>query len=245
MGEYRKIIAAVLLLIGMLLVGMSAAAADPGNFPRLALTNVLVAEGGYTTDPRDPGNRGGNATLNGVIQSVYDADRDARGLPRRKLTRAMLGTAEWADERDGIYRKRYWDPCGGPILPRGVDFEVFSMCVNAGISRGWSMLMKVLGLPTARPWASHAEVLAAITTTGPRATIRLYGAERRRFYTAIAPRTGGVYLRGWLDREARERLAALAMVSGLVQGSGVEMQRSNFPVGKAVEDADELLELTP
>lgn len=230
-----------LFALAMLLLATHSAAADPGNYPRLALTNVLIAEGGYANHPSDPGGR----TLHGIIQRVYDADRAARGLPSRTITPTLATDTEFLDARDRIYRVRYWEPCAGPILPRGVDFAVFTMCVNAGISRGWSMLMKVLGLPTARPWASHAAVLKAIEAKGQRATIRLYGDERRRFYRVISPNTRGVFLAGWLDREARERRAAINMVSGLVQGSGVEMARTNLRMGKAVEDAGELLEVIP
>lgn len=235
----------IVLAIALILLCVTAAAADPGNYPRLALTNVLIAEGGYTADPHDPGNRGGNATLHGVIQRVYDAYRDDNGLPRRRITPALAKDPTWLDDRDAIYKQRYWEPCAGPVLPRGVDFAVFTMCVNAGISRGWSMLMKVLGLRETRPWASHAAVLAAIKAAGPRATIRLYGDERRRFYRAIAPNTGGRYLTGWLDRETRERRAAINMVSGLMRGDGVEMAATNFRMGKAVFDAAELLEVMP
>lgn len=237
----RLFLAAIVLCLSVASLAVTAKA-DPSNFPRLSLDpNVLLVEGGYANHPRDPGGR----TLNGVIQRVYDADRAARGLPRRLLTPALLKDPTWPIERNSIYEQRYWRPCGGPELPRGLDFQVFTMCVNAGISRGWVMLMQVLGLPAVRPYAPMRDVLAAIDRARPREAIRRYGEARRRFYRQISPRTGGVFLSGWLSRETQERNVAFAMNSGVRTGASLIVGSSSLPMGKAVENADELLELIP
>lgn len=227
------------LLAGLLLlIAASPAAGDNVTYPKPSLRLVLVAEGGYSNHPND---RGG-VTLEGVIQRVYDADRDMRGLPRRPLTRAMQGTPEWIAERDNIYRRLYWEPCAGPALPRGVDFSVFTMCVNAGIVRGWSMLMKVLGLVTDRPWSPLHEILPMIKTIGVRKVIHAYGEERRRFYSVLATRPGqDVFRNGWLSREDRERRAALNIAAGALQAGAMAMKPSGFLMGKAVDDPAELL----
>ena len=227
-----------LALLATVAIAPAPAAADPANEAR-AIANIVTAEGGYANHPADPG----GVTLEGVIQRVYDADRAARNLPRRPLTRSMIGTTEWIAERDGIYRRLYWEPCAGPVLPKGVDYIVADMCVNAGIVRGWSMLMRVLGLVTDRPWSPLLEILPAIEKKGVRATIRAYGEERRRFYRGLAvarPRMK-VFLTGWLNRETHARAIALAMASGASQASAIVMRPQPYLMGKAIEDTEELI----
>lgn len=230
------------LLFGLLWTGP--AVADQASMTP-AIANVVVAEGGWTADQRDPGNRGGTGTLNGVTQRVYDFDRDLRKLPRRPLTRAMLGTPEWIAERDAIYERLYWEPCAGPVLPRGVDQMVLNMCVNAGIVRGWSMLMKVLGLVTDRPWSPLLEILPAIERKGARTVIRAYGDENRRFYRALASRPPppqfGVFLIGWLNRETHMRAKALAMTAPSATASMIVMTPQPYRMGKAIDDPEELI----
>lgn len=237
----RRALAWLLLLAGFCLLIAAAdgpAKSDPGNETR-SIANVVVAEGGYSNHPNDPG----GVTLNGVIQRVYDADRDARGLPRRPLTRAMLGTKEWIAERDGIFRRLYWQPCAGPPLPRGLDYVVLDMCVNAGISRGWSMLMKVLGLETARPWSPMAQVLTAIKMMGPRTVIVAYGNERRRFYIALSDQRPSmrVFRDGWLNRESHSRRIALLMERDIGTGRADMMPPSRLLMGKAIEAEEDLI----
>lgn len=229
----------------LLLAAAGAARAVPENFPVRALDNILAAEGGCSGDRHDPGNAGGGVTLNGIIQRVYDAHRDGEGLERKRLTCAMAGTREWIAERNAIYRARYWEPCAGPSLPLGLDGQVASMCVNSGITRGWSMLMGVLELETQRPYAPLREVLGEIARRGVRAVIIRYGEARRAFYRSIAPRTGGRFLNGWLTRETRERNAALAQAAGTRTGASVAALPAGVRMGKAVEDADVLLEVMP
>jgi lysozyme family protein len=225
-------------LVALFVVSSAPAIADPANMTR-AIANVVVAEGGYANHPADPG----GVTLNGVIQRVYDADRDARHLPRRPLTRAMLGKPEWIAERDAIYSRLYWEPCAGPPLPRGVDYIVLDMCVNSGIKRGWSMLMRVLGLVTDAPWSPILEVLPAIERKGVRSVIRAYGEERRRFYRGLAVQrpSMGVFLTGWINRETHSRQIAFNMASGTLQGSSIVMAPQPYRMGKAIDDQEDLI----
>lgn len=228
-----------------LLVLAASAQADPGNYPKLALTNVLVAEGGYSNHPADSGGR----TLHGIIQRVYDADRDERGLPPRTITPALAKDPDFLDARDRIYRVRYWEPCAGPQLPRGLDFTVFSMCVNAGITRGWVMLMQMLDLKAERPYARMDDVLAAIERMGARRAIHAYGDMRRRFYINLSQpgMRNAPFRNGWLTRETRERRAAIAMASPLMTGAtaipGTPGAGPSMP--KAVDDPDELMMVVP
>ncbi len=89
------------------------------------LANVLVSEGGYSHDPHDPG----GATMNGIVQTEYNAYRRARAL-RMRSVRFLT-----PDERTDIYRHEYWDAVQGDLLPAGLDYCVFDFGVNSGVSR--------------------------------------------------------------------------------------------------------------
>ena len=125
----------------------------------------------------------------------------------------------------------------------GVDYIVLDMCVNAGIARGWSMLMKVLQLVTDRPWSPLVDVLPAIKAKGARNAIRLYGEERRRFYRALAAARPSmkVFLTGWLNREDHSRCIAVNMTVPTAQASMLAMTPQPYRMGKAIEDQEELL----
>lgn len=94
------------------------------NFDR-CLANALVSEGGYSNDPHDPG----GITMNGIVQTEYNAWRKAHALSRRSVRYLT------PSERTAIYRLEYWDKVNGDNLPAGVDYCVFDFAVNSGVSR--------------------------------------------------------------------------------------------------------------
>lgn len=102
---------------------------------KAALARVLVHEGGYVNNPRDPG----GATNQGITQRTYDAYRRSKKLPPRSV---KLMTAP---ERDAIYRRQYWDAVKGDKLPAGVDYVVFDGAVNSGPKQAVKWLQRALG----------------------------------------------------------------------------------------------------
>jgi lysozyme family protein len=106
-----------------------------GNFiPSLGA--VLVHEGGFTNNPRDPG----GATNKGVTQRVYDDWR----LHEKLAPRSVRHINDY--EVGAIYRKRYWDACRCDDLPAGVDYCVFDFAVNSGTNRAARYLQKAAGV---------------------------------------------------------------------------------------------------
>lgn len=103
------------------------------SFPR-ALTLVLKHEGGYSNHPADPG----GATMKGVIQRVYDAYRQRKGLPARSVRK--LENAELQE----IYRQMYWNKIDGDELPAGLDYCVFDAAVNSGPSQAAKWLQRAV-----------------------------------------------------------------------------------------------------
>ncbi len=105
------------------------------NFDQ-SLKLVLVHEGGYSNHPKDPG----GATMNGVIQRVYDAYRKSKNQPVRSVKELH------PTERTAIYRKQYWDAIKGDQLPAGVDYVVFDGAVNSGPSQSIKWLQRALNI---------------------------------------------------------------------------------------------------
>lgn len=99
-----------------------------------SLKRVLVHEGGYSNHPKDPG----GATMKGVIQRVYDAYREDRGVAKQSVR--FISNVETGD----IYRRQYWDAIKGDDLPLGLDYVVFDGAVNSGPKQSLKWLQKAL-----------------------------------------------------------------------------------------------------
>ena len=101
-----------------------------------ALAAVLIHEGGYVNDPRDPG----GATNKGVTQAVYDDWRQGHHLPAQ----SVKGIAPV--EVTAIYKHRYWDALKGDSLPTGLDYCLFDFAVNSGVSRAARYFQRSAGV---------------------------------------------------------------------------------------------------
>ena len=78
-----------------------------------ALEQVLLSEGGYTNDPRDPG----GPTNFGITIYDYRAYINHAGTATdvKNMTKAQAAA---------IYKSKYWDAVNGDNLPSGVDYCV-------------------------------------------------------------------------------------------------------------------------
>lgn len=85
---------------------------------------VLLSEGGYTNNPRDPGGptNWGITLADARLHWKADATaEDVRAMPRSVAV--------------AIYKPKYWDALRCDDLPSGVDYVVFDYGVNSGIGR--------------------------------------------------------------------------------------------------------------
>jgi len=96
---------------------------------RICLDRVLKHEGGFVNHPKDPG----GATNFGITQATL---ADFRKKP---VTVAEVKSMT-KDEAGEIYRWRYWSPPLCEALPEGVDYMVFDLAVNSGVSRAVKFL---------------------------------------------------------------------------------------------------------
>jgi lysozyme family protein len=165
-----------------------------GNFKH-CLELLLASEGGWVNHPSDPG---GETNL-GVTKRVWEEYVGHPVESLKKLTK---------DNVAPLYEQKYWRPCYGEVLPRGLDFLVFSMGVNAGTGRSVKLLQSSLGCvadgiigPRTRELISASDVSKLISK---------FSETRREYYQAL--KTFPVFGKGWIARVDREKEEALEMV---------------------------------
>lgn len=151
---------------------------------------VLVHEGLYVNDPKDPG----GATMRGITQRVYDGFRARQGLPLRSVKHIT------DQELQMIYRLQYWDVVQGDRLPAGLDYAVFDYAVHSGPGKAVKDLQRELGVKADGVMGQVTLAAAkAIEAAGKIADlIRRLCARRTAFLQKLKtfPRFG----RGWTRR---------------------------------------------
>lgn len=167
-----------------------------------ALPRVLEYEGGYTDDPRDPGNWTGGkvgvgqnkGTKKGIAAASFP-DLDIKNLSDAKIAE--------------IYRAKYWAKVRGDDLPPGVDFSVFDAAVNSGPSRSVKWLQAVLGVDQDGK-VGDKETLPAVLKADPATTIKAHCAKRLGFVKSLA--IWNTFGKGWSRRIADVEATALSWV---------------------------------
>ncbi len=155
---------------------------------------VLKSEGGWVNNPNDPG---GETNL-GVTKRVWEEYVGHPVTTMKSLTPADVTP---------LYEQKYWRPCYGEVLPRGLDFVVFSMGVNAGPGRSVKLLQQSIGCvpdgvigPTTR---------GLISDSNSATLIAKFSESRREYYKSL--KTFPIFGKGWLNRVDKEEAEALNM----------------------------------
>lgn len=148
-------------------------------------------EGGYVNAKTDAG----GPTKYGITHKTLAA---YRGVP--SVTAAQV-KALTIKEAEDIYRKNYWGPSGGDVLPAGLDYAVFDFGVNSGPQRAVKTLQKVLGVKQ-DGWIG-TETLQAVDDYpgGPVKLISDYCEARMAFFRSLKGSKGfPANGRGWTIR---------------------------------------------
>ena len=164
-----------------------------------SLAAVLVHEGGFVDDPRDPG----GATQKGVTQAVYDDWRQGHELPKQSVR--LLSQFEL----EAIYRKLYWDAIQGDQLPLGVDYCTFDFAVNSGVKRAARYLQRAAGV--ADDGQIGPMTLAAVNAKPADELIDAVCDARLAFLEQLG--TFGHFGRGWTTRVNEVRAMAKGMAA--------------------------------
>ena len=155
---------------------------------------VLKSEGGWVHHESDPG---GETNL-GVTKRVWE---EYVGHPVENLKKLTK------EEVAPLYEQKYWRPCYGEVLPRGLDFIVFSMGVNAGPGRSVKLFQSAIGcVPDGIIGPATRSLILASNITN---LIAKFSEARREYYRSL--KTFPIFGKGWLARVDREELEALNM----------------------------------
>jgi lysozyme family protein len=164
-----------------------------GNFEK-CLELVLKSEGGWVNHPSDPG---GETNL-GVTKRVWEEYVGHPVESLKKLTKEDVAP---------LYEQKYWRPCYGEILPRGLDFVVFSMAVNAGPGRSVKLLQQSIGCVPDGVIGPRTREL--ISSSNSATLIDKFSETRREYYRSL--KTFPIFGKGWLNRVDHEEAEALSM----------------------------------
>lgn len=174
------------------------------NF-KTALAAVLVHEGGYVNDPRDPG----GATNKGITHRTYAAYQARIGATPSDV-KHITDT-----EVAAIYKQQYWAAIMGDDLPSGLDYAVFDFAVNSGPSRAAKFLQRILGV--ADDGHIGMQTLKAIAARDVDGLIKSICANRLAWLRKL--RHWPTFGKGWGRRVADVEMKAGRMARLLPSGS--------------------------
>jgi lysozyme family protein len=151
-----------------------------------AVERVLADEGGYSSNPADPG----GATRFGI------SARSNPGLDIATLTR---------DAAIEIYWRQWWLRFGFAQLPAAVASKTFDLAVNVGSVHAIQCLQRALracSLPVTEDGVLGASTILAARSADPAALMAAMRSEAAGHYRLVAAnqKRGGEFLKGWLNR---------------------------------------------
>jgi lysozyme family protein len=158
-----------------------------------AFAVVVGAEGGYDSNPDDPGNwtggRVGAGELRGTKYGV-----SAAAFPSLSIATLTL------DQARTIYESRYWQPIHASEVPEPLALLLFDAAVNNGPSRAVGWLQGCVGAVADGVVGplTLAAISRAIATHGLAALCGQYLAERLTFMAALP--TWRLFGHGWSRR---------------------------------------------
>lgn len=179
----------------------------PSNFDA-ALARVLVSEGGYVNNPKDPG----GATNKGITQRVYNLYRQRMNMDEQSVQSISN------DEVRNIYKAQYWDVAKCDSLPAGISYCVFDGDVNSGVSQSTKWLQRALGITA--DGTIGPNTINAACEADPDALIDAI-CDRRMIY--LKALSGWKYFgKGWTSRvehvrQVAKQLANAVTITGTIE----------------------------
>jgi lysozyme family protein len=154
------------------------------NFPK-SLAAVLVHEGGFVNNPKDPGGMTNLGCTKAVWQEHCGHEVDEKAM--RALTPNDVGP---------LYKTKYWDKIKGDDLPAGVDYVVFDAAINSGPGRATKWLQACVGVEP--DGGIGPKTLAAVRAMDAKQLIDDYSKRRLSFLSDLT--TWETFGRGWARR---------------------------------------------
>lgn len=165
----------------------------------IAISNVLLHEGGYTNDPKDPG----GPTNWGITIA------DARMYWKPNATAADV-KAMPKIVAISIYQQKYWAKIRADELRGGVDYALMDYGVNSGVGRAGKVLRRLMRLPD-NTSAFSDELIRTAGGKDPHELVNAICDERMRFLRGL--KTFDHFGKGWTRRVAEVRAYAITLAN--------------------------------
>lgn len=146
-----------------------------------AIKHVLLAEGGYSDHPSDPGGK----TMYGITEAVA-----RRAGYRGDMRELPLDLAK------RIYREEYWNAVRADELPAGIRHVMFDAAVNSGPPQAIKWLQRAVGV--ADDGVLGPKTLAAVGALSADSVRMKLIAQRLRFMSSLS--NWPAFGRGWVKR---------------------------------------------
>ena len=159
-----------------------------GDFHR-CIDRILAEEGGLSNHPHDPG----GLTNYGISQRSY---------PQLDIAALTLADAQ------ALYRRDYWQPLHGDVLPAGLDLLLLDCAINQGPTTAVKLLQQALRIQDDGLIGPKTLSAAAVAMPG---LLDAFTAERALRYEFN--RNEAVFGRGWYRRLLRIHRHAWAGVA--------------------------------
>jgi len=165
------------------------------NFDK-ALAAVLVHEGGYVFNPKDPGGETNLGCTKAVWEEHCGHMVDTKTM--KALTPADVGP---------LYKAKYWDKVKGDDLPSGVDYVVFDSAINSGPGRAAKWLQACVNVYA--DGVIGDKTIQAVRNKDPKELINDYCAYRLAYLKML--QTWDTFGKGWERRVKEVNATALSM----------------------------------
>lgn len=163
-----------------------------------AFAQLIPVEGGFTKDPRDPGNWTGGKVGQGVCKGTKYGISAASypDLDIENLT---------ADIAKHIYWNDYWSRISGDQIPAYLAADVFDMSVNSGVHEAAKLLQLSVGAVPDGNIGPHT--LEALQNIGREMLLRNFTTQRILYYSDLT--NWHLYRHSWVDRTINALIKAL------------------------------------
>ena len=161
-----------------------------------ALQAVLVHEGGFVNNPKDPG----GMTNLGCTKAVWE---EYVGHPVDEKAMRALTPADVAP----LYKRKYWDKVCSDDLPDGVDYVVFDAAINSGPGRAAKWLQSCVGVEP--DGGIGPKTLAAVQAFDAKQLVDDYGKRRLSFMMDLS--TWDTFGKGWSRRVSEVTATGMEM----------------------------------
>ena len=154
-----------------------------------AFENVTGVEGGFSNDPKDPGNwtggKEGSGKLNGTKYGV-----SAASYPSLDIQSITL------DDAKAIYYRDFWQVINGDAFPFSISNALFDCAINSGCASAAKLLQRSLGVVS--DGKIGKQTIAAAQAKDQTELLIDFLAARAVFYARLA--RFELYGKGWMKR---------------------------------------------